>query len=321
MPLPISKFKNTLILLGVLAVLLIAYGVYQGQTSSKNKRNPAAFFGVNFDKVTKIRVTGANGLYENILEKKKNDWVVTNMPALRSLGEGGGDYPVNPKYIDDLKDILQNMPKGELASRDKAKQEEFQVDKVGVVLQAWQGETQVVDAVIGKEGPGFGSAYIKKSDSDNVYLVPQNIRPVFNRTDWRDKRIWAFDAKKVTAVDWRYKDVDISLLKTKDGWRQLTPISTPSSDEKVGPELVKLSDLYAANIDEKISRKDAGLEGKSLPIRIELTFETGEKDALIVGDKLKDKEEYYVARENGKLIYTLDSYTVENTLKKEIGAF
>jgi len=311
MSLPISKFKNTLILLGVLAVLLIAYGAYQGQTASKNKRNPASFFGVNFDKVTKIRVTGTNGLYENILEKKKDDWVVAN----------AGDYPVNPKYIEDLKDILQNMAKGELASRDKAKHEEMQVDKVGIALQAWQGDTLVADAVIGKEGPGFGSAYIKKADSDNVYLVPQNIRPVFNRTDWRDKRVWIFDAKKVTAVDWRYKDVDISLLKTKDGWRQLTPISTPSSDEKVGPELVKLADLYASNIDEKVSRKDAGLEGKKLDIRIELTFETGEKDALIVGDKLKDKEEYYVARENGKLIYTLDSFTVENTLKKEIGSF
>lgn len=300
---------------------MIVFGIYQGQTSSRNKRNPAAFFGVNFDQVTKIRVTGTNGLYENILEKKKNDWVVTNMPARRSLGEGGGDYLVNPKYIDDLKDILQNMPKGELASRDKAKHEELQVDKVGITLQAWQGDTLVADAVVGKEGPGFGSAYIKKADSDNVYLVPQNIRPVFNRTDWRDKRVWVFDPKKVTGIDWRYKDVDISLLKTKDGWRQISPISTPSSDEKVGPELVKLSDLYAANIDEKISRKDAGLEGKKLDIRIELTFETGEKDALIVGDKLKDQEEYYVARENGKLIYTLDSYTVEETLKKEIGAF
>src|SRR3989338_1219338 len=110
MPLPISKFKNIFILLGVLALLLVGLGVYQGQTSQKNKRNPAAFFGVNFDKVTKIRVTGTNGLYENILEKKKGDWVVTNI----------GDYLVNPKYIEDLKDILQNMPKGELASRDKA---------------------------------------------------------------------------------------------------------------------------------------------------------------------------------------------------------
>ncbi|OGY92273.1 MAG: hypothetical protein A3H70_03465 [Candidatus Komeilibacteria bacterium RIFCSPLOWO2_02_FULL_48_11] len=311
MSLPISKFKNIFILLGVLALLLVGLGVYQGQTASKNKRNPASFFGVNFDKVTKIRVTGTNGLYENILEKKKDDWIVAS----------AGDYLINPKYIDDLKDILQNMPKGELASRDKGKHEELQVDKVGIALQAWQGDTLVADAVIGKEGPGFTFTYIRKADSDNVYLVPQNIRPIFNRTDWRDKRVWIFDPKKVTAIDWRYKDVEISLLKTKDGWRQISPISTPSSDEKVGPELVKLSDLYASNIDEQISRKDAGLESKKLDIRIELTFETGEKDALIVGDKIKDKEEYYVARENGKLIYTLDSYTVEETLKKEIGAF
>jgi len=220
-----------------------------------------------------------------------------------------------------LKDILQNMPKGELASRDKAKHEEFQVDKVGIALQAWQGGALVADAVIGKEGVGFGSTYIKKADSDNVYLVPQNIRQAFNRTDWRDKRVWVFDPKKVTAIDWRYKDTDLSLIKTQDGWQQIAPFNQKSSDEKVGPELTKLADLYASDINEKVSREEAGLEGKKLDIRIELTMESGEKDALIVGDKLKDKEEYYVTRENGKLIYTLDSYTVENSLKKEIGAF
>jgi hypothetical protein len=213
------------------------------------------------------------------------------------------------------------MPKGELASRDQAKHEEFQVDKVGIALQAWQGDALVADAVIGKEGQGFGSTYIKKADSDNVYLVPQNIRQAFNRTDWRDKRVWVFDPKKVTAIDWRYKDTDLSLIKTQDGWQQIAPFNQKSSDEKVGPELTKLSDLYASDINEKVSREEAGLEGKPVSIRIELTFETGEKDALIVGDKLKDKEEYYVTRENGKLIYTLDSFTVEETLKKEIGAF
>ncbi len=311
MPLPISKFKNIFILLGVLAILLVGFGVYQGTTASRNKRNPAAFFGVNFDKLTKIRVTGANGLYENILEKKEGGWVVTN----------AGDYPVNPKYIADLKDILQNLPKGELAGRDKAKHEEFQVDKIGIVLQAWQGATLAADAVIGKEGPGFTSTYVRRADSDYVYLAAQNIRPVFNRTDWRDKRVWIFDPLKVTSIDWRYKEIEISLIKTGDGWKQVTPFSKDSSEAAIGSALTQLADLFAADIKEDINKEQAGITGKPQAIRIGLGFESGEKDALIVGDKIEEKEEYYVARENGKLIYTLDSYTVEEALKKEIGAF
>jgi len=309
-----QRFKKVFILLGVLAALLIVMGIAQGLSSGKNKRNPASFFGIsNPDKLTKIRVVGVNGLYENILERRDGEkWVVANK----------GDYLVNPDYITDLFDIFQNMPRGELASRNSEKHEELQVDNLGVNIQAWKDDTLVVDAIIGKEGPGFSSTYMRHADSDNVYLSTRNIRPVFNRTDWRDKRVWVFDPLKVTSIDWRYNDVDISLIKTGDGWKQVTPFSKDSSDEVVGPILAQLSDMFAADIHEEVSKENAGIVGKPQDIRIELGFETGEKDALIVGDKIgEDAEEYYIGRENSKLVWTIDSWTVENTLKKEIGDF
>ncbi|PIR74640.1 MAG: hypothetical protein COU35_01445, partial [Candidatus Magasanikbacteria bacterium CG10_big_fil_rev_8_21_14_0_10_47_10] len=94
-----------------------------------------------------------------------------------------------------------------------------------------------------------------------------------------------------------------------------------SSDEAVGPVLAKLTDLFAADIREDVDKEEAGIVGKKQNIRIELGFETGEKDALIVGDKVEGPEEYYIGRENSKLVWTIDSWTVENTLKKEIGDF
>ena len=308
-----KRFKLVIILIGVLAVLLIVMGVAQGISSGKNKRNPASFFGISKpEDLTKIRVAGVNGLYENILEKRSNDaWVVANK----------GDYLVNPDYIKDLFDIFQNMPRGELASRNPEKHEELQVDDLGVRIQAWMGDEQVIDAIIGKEGPGFTTTYMRNADSDNVYLSVRNIRPVFNRTDWRDKRVWVFDPLKVTSIDWRYNDVEISLLKTGDGWKQAEPFSKDSSDEAVGPVLAKLTDLFAADIREDVDKEEAGIVGKKQNIRIELGFETGEKDALIVGDKVEGPEEYYIGRENSKLVWTIDSWTVENTLKKEIGDF
>ena len=179
-----------------------------------------------------------------------------------------------------------------------------------------------VDAIIGKEGPGFLTTYMRQANSDNVYLSIKNIRPVFNRTDWRDKRVWIFDPLKVTSIDWRHSGVEISLLKIGDTWRQITPFDKESSDELVGPVLAQLTDLFAANIHEDITKEEAGIVGKPQDIRIELGFETGEKDSLIVGDKLEDPaEEYYIGRENSSLVWTVDSFTVENTLKKEIGSF
>jgi len=215
------------------------------------------------------------------------------------------------------------MPRGELASRNPDKFEELQVDELGVTIQAWdKKDKQLINAIIGKEGPGFLTTYMRHADSNNVYLSIKNIRPVFNRTDWRDKRVWIFDPLKVTSIDWRYESTEFSLLKTGDGWQQITPFNTPSSDEKVGPVLTTLADLFAANIREDIDKETAGIIGKPQDIRIELGFETGEKDALIVGDKLEDPtEEYYIGRENSQLVWTIDSFTVENTLKKEIGDF
>ena len=313
MPIPLSKFKNVIILLTVLAFLLVILGVVQSIQGNKNKRNPASFFGVKADNVQKVKVIGVNGLYENILERKDDHWAVSNK----------GDYRVNPDYMTDLLDIFENMSRGELASRNPEKHEELQVDDLGVKIQAWdKKDNLIVDAIIGKEGPGFTTTYMRQANSDNVYLSVKNIRPVFNRTDWRDKRVWVFDPLKVTSIDWRYQDAEISLLKLGGAWRQVTPFDKESSDELVGPALAQLTDLFAADIHEDITKEEAGLAGKPQNIRVELGFETGEKDALIVGDKLEEPaEEYYIGRENSPLVWTIDSYTVENTLKKEIGAF
>jgi hypothetical protein len=309
----ISKFKNVFLLLGILAVVLVTLGIVQSVNQNKNKRNPASFFGIKGSEVESVKVIGVNGLFENILTREEDYWVVSNK----------GDYRVNPDYMIDLLDIFENMPRGELASRNVEKHEELQVDSLGVNIQAWNKDgEQIVDAIIGKEGPGFLTTYMRQANSDNVYLSIKNIRPVFNRTDWRDKRVWIFDPLKVTSIDWRHSGVEISLLKIGDTWRQITPFDKESSDELVGPVLAQLTDLFAANIHEDITKEEAGIVGKPQDIRIELGFETGEKDSLIVGDKLEDPaEEYYIGRENSSLVWTVDSFTVENTLKKEIGSF
>lgn len=299
-------------LLASLGVLLVIFGLVQAFSGSKNSRNQATFFRVNSEKLDKIRIVGVNGLYENILEKRDKGWVVANR----------GEYGVHPDYISDLLDILETLPRGEIASRNPEKHEELQVDDLGIVLQAWDGDNLEVDAIIGKEGPGFVSTYLRRADSDNVYLAGRNIRPIFNRTDWRDKRVWIFDPLKVTSIDWRYHDAEISLIKTGDGWKQVSPLSKDSSDEVVGPVLTSLTDLFAADIKEDVSKEEAGIVGKPQNIRIELGFEAGEKDALIVGDKLAEpSEEYYIGRERSDMVWTIDSYTVEEVLKKEIGDF
>ncbi|MBI1961689.1 MAG: DUF4340 domain-containing protein [Parcubacteria group bacterium] len=308
----LPRFKNVFILLGALGSLLVALGVVQAIQGNKNQRDVATFFRVDARDLDKIRILGVNGLYENVLEKRDDYWVVANK----------GAYRVNPEYIADLLKIFADLPRGELASRNPATHEELQVDDLGVKIQAWEGDTQVIDAIIGKEGPGLVSTYVRHANSDNTYLAAQNIRPVFNRTDWRDKRVWVFDPLKVTSIDWRYNEVEISLIKTGDGWKQITPFSKDSSDAVIGPVLAELADLFAADIKEDITKEDAGIAGKPQNIRIELTFETGEKDALIVGDKLPaPSEEYYISRENSKLVWTIDSFTIEETLKKEIGDF
>ncbi|MBI2637036.1 MAG: DUF4340 domain-containing protein [Parcubacteria group bacterium] len=312
MPVSFSKFKTVLVLLGFLGALLVVLGISQELRGSRNARVDATFFAVDADRIDKIRVVGVNGLYENVLERAGDRWVVSNR----------GSYRANEEYVTELLDIFATLPRGELASRNPETHEELQLDELGVALAAWQGAELVVDAVIGKEGPGFVTTYVRHAASDLVYLAPRNIRPAFNRTDWRDKRVWVFEPLKVTSIDWRYNDVEVSLIKTGDGWKQVTPFSKDSSDAVIGPVLAQLSDLFAADIKEDVTKEQAGISGKAQTIRIELGFETGEKDALIVGDKLPEpSEEYYIGRENSPLVWTVDSWTVENALKKEIGDF
>jgi len=307
----VSKFKNVIILLCILGVVLVILGIAQGVNYNKNSRSNNKFFNTNIDNIDRIQITGPNQKYENILEKRDNYWVVVNK----------GDFLANPDYVAEILNIFNETLEGEIASRNAEKQANFQVDDLGIKIKAWNKEKQVIDVIIGKQGPSFTTTYVRNANSNNTYLLNKNIQSIFSLENWRDKRIWIFDPATVSSVNWKYEETEVSLIKKDGTWQQISPITKESSNEIIDSILVELSSLYAIDIIEDITKEEVGLSEINQDIRIELVFESGQIDALIIGRKIQDTEEYYISRENSNIVWTVDSWTVENSLKKEIDSF
>lgn len=307
----VSKFKNVIILLCILGVVLVILGIAQGVNYNKNSRSNNKFFNTNIDNIDRIQITGPNQKYENILEKRDNYWVVVNK----------GDFLANPDYVAEILNIFNETLEGEIASRNAEKQANFQVDDLGIKIKAWNKEKQVIDVIIGKQGPSFTTTYVRNANSNNTYLLNKNIQSIFSLENWRDKRIWIFDPATVSSINWKYEEAGVSLIKKDGAWQQISPIAKESSNEIIDSILVELSSLYAIDIIEDITKEEVGLSEINQDIRIELVFESGQIDALIIGRKIQDTEEYYISRENSNIVWTVDSWTVENSLKKEIDSF
>lgn len=302
------RLKKNLILLILLivfaAIVLIVERPFETKSIKKQAGSGLLFPGLQAESIRELRIKKSTD-ETTVIKKRDNRW---------ALFYGGEEYPADQRLVDEAIEQLQQIQAANLASRKKDKHELFEVTegKATEVILLDDREKELAHLFVGKSGPDFFSTYIRKADSDQVYLeerFPQGLYDQPTR-EWRDKTLLEFDPKAVTSVNIEKKEEAIRLSKdTQGNWHLEEPVSSLGESQEVERLLKGFATLQASDFADNISPEESGL--KEPAIRITVTLKDSSTRGLSVGAQ-KDKEPfYYVKRADRKYIYTLPQQIVE----------
>jgi len=300
------KLKNNLVLLIILIVFAVLVFLFEKpfEDRSRKAREDAGplFSELQIDKVKKLQVKNADTTVTLI--NRDNDWFVV----------GEEEYPADPVLVKEAIGKIQRIQKINLASKKKGKHALFEVaDGMATeVVLFGPKEKRIAHLYIGKSGPDLFSTYIRRAESDEVFLHEEHLKGQFDRevNNWRDKRIFDFDAGGATALRIVKKEETIVLSKdTEENWHLEEPVSSLAEKTEVENVLRALSSLRAADFAGKEEIIESGIDEPTYQISVEL--KDGQKKTLLVGNN-KGEHQYYAKNEEKKYMYLLYKSTLEN---------
>ena len=212
-------------------------------------------------------------------------------------------------YVDDstshlLNEQLTILAKADfnLVSENKDKKGSFQTDESGAKVEIFYND-ESLKFVVGKVGVSFGSTYISREDDDSTYLLSANISSLFNREEWRDRKIFSSNREEINKIRFQYPDSEFTIEKNEDGWAGTLPYKFTVDDE--GDSLVNvlnlMSNLSAQSIPAQ-SFDGTGLEEHSIIIEASSDNYT---NTIMVGG-IDDNGAYFVKRGDSDNIYLID---------------
>lgn len=300
------KTKQIFILLGIFFVLLIVVVfISQNPFSKYETEEETKSLFANFDKndIAKIELTKEDKT--TVLTKNGDKWLVETMD----------NYPADQEEVKKLLDKVSEFKTEQLISQNPEKQSKFEVDSSGIEakLSDLNGKA-LAHFFVGKSGPSFMSSYVRKTDSDKVYLMDGYLKSIFDKGErgWRDRAIFAFNKGNITQMTIESEDEKVVIPKNKKGnWVIIKPEAAEAKKEEVDKVADTLSKLEASDFAEKKKPKEYGLdEPKS---KISAMLNDGSTKTLLVGNKESSK--YYVKRADTETVFVLYKNKIDKLLK------
>ena len=194
----------------------------------------------------------------------------------------------------------------------KKKHQLFEVSegKAIEVIAYGPDDQELAVLFIGKAGPDFFSTYIRKKDSDDVYLYEQFLKGSFDRQaeNWRDRTMFDFNSEEVVRLKIATKDETIALQKGENNlWQLQEPKACDADNAKVTMLLKSLSSLKAGKFADNATLENSGLAEPQT--KISATFKDGNTETLLIGGNAEENY-FYAKSEGNKYIYKLHKSTV-----------
>jgi len=203
--------KNTWILAGVLAALIIvAYLVMQRPGESSTSESSGKML-VNFDSaaVDKIEVRAPAGT--TVLERQGDSWMVTSPVRYRA-----DDVTVGATLAAGRKIELTG-----LVSSNPGKQGLFQLDSSGTRVTIFEHGAPKAVFWVGKPSASYTETYVRRDGSDDVYVATGMFSSMFARrtSEWRDKTIFRTEQDAIGQVTLRFGDTTVVLARQDSVWK------------------------------------------------------------------------------------------------------
>jgi hypothetical protein len=131
-----------------------------------------------------------------------------------------------------------------LVSSNPEKQFLFQVDSSATLVRVFDHGTERAAFRIGKLGTSYRDTYVRRENSDDVYLADGVLTYVYAKPtrDWRDRTIFRTEQEAIQTVEFRYGDTTFTLMRQDTIW---TVDGAEAAESTVRSFLTSLSNMQA----------------------------------------------------------------------------
>lgn len=326
------KHKNILLIIVIIALGLIAWGLYRGGSLNDETKQPQLRFS---SKTDKIEIGQKEGTIFLVRDKEKDEWQVE---------DAGIKYPANQPALDEIIKFMEDFRVSEIISQNPDKYKELQVDEESGLLVKWFiKDKEEGKLMLGKSDYNRQGDYIRIGDQKGVYLTYGNIKFNFSRPEFRDLNVLSLKQDDIKQIAWNYKDETLEIqkldaddsavssenqseeketddvLKTEK-WFLIDGDAKLEIDQtKVNSLLGQISNLSAQDMLVKALDKDYGF---SEPF-CQLTISAGDKEYVLTFGAQADEAPAYYSQASDKegWIYLVDIAIVQDQLSKKAGDF
>jgi len=324
-------------------VLLLAVFIIEGPISKRGKEKAAEesilFPGFEVDQVSSVEIKTKDRQVK--LNKEDETWLVAT----------SGNYPADPEAVDTMLGKVKDLRSALTASKSADKHSQFEVDsESGVeVKMLGTGEDVLAHFFVGKMGPDYMSTYVRKADEDEVLLVNEYLKSIFDKgtRGWRGRTIFDFDpmqVQRLTLVSQEKGEIAIE-AQEDGGWQIIKPEVAPAEKDAVDDIVRDISKLSADDFAEKKKEQDeegtdeteveevvSPVEQAASPLEVEqaasllkeykldepqskvmVDLKDGTARILLIGDKSGYR--HYVKREDKDTVFMVSKSKIDRLFK------
>jgi len=305
--------KPVYLLVGILFIFLIIYFLLlQKEKKTFSPRKVENFLQLDSALVDRIEF----GKFDTrlILQKIKGRWYIVEPDSFRADNNAVGQ----------LLGLASRLEVGEVISSNREKQFLFQVDTLtGTRVNFLEGERSLASLVVGKTSKDYLHAYLRKMDSDDVYLTDVSFSRMVNRgvNQWRDRLILAFDPQQVKEIELNTGRKRFKLTREDTLWlssRYPYRKSSPADVEAVEKYLKTVARIRADDFAQKSEEEKIDFQKPEFSLRI--VFQDGHEEKLFATRKNKEDSRWFVKNDQEKSVYILYQYSF-NRLNKNFDDF
>jgi hypothetical protein len=302
-----QKYKNTIILLGILIVLIAITAICKtcGKRTRTKKSTTAAFKKYKIAKAKEIIIVSSSNQAHLVLAP--TGWIVKK-----------DSFPADTAEVSKILGHIDSLTTQTLVSSNPQKQAKFEVDTTKAVRVKVVAQDTVVDLMLGKAGPDYNSTYFRAFKSDKVYLYKKGIKWQFDKADdrWRDTYVLRLSKDEVSTINLKYPDAELELAKGADGtWRVSKPQDYGAKQNDVNTMINALTSMHSSDMQRMTGMPEVyGFDKHTCTAT--LIMNQGSQYQLQVGKFDDEKKQYSVKRTDTDFVYTIAEYQGSNFMKR-----
>jgi hypothetical protein len=260
------KFKTTLVLTAVFAVLLAVVFLFE----SKGRRDTAAK-----EKADKLIDLAAADVQR--IDLKKQDGMISF--AKDDKGAWRITVPLEARAdaseVEGLLSSFSSLRFERVVEETPGDLKIYEIPKEEVALWV-KGKDAPVRVLFGIENPLDKSLFAKRADDPRVVLLSSSLKSTLDKKvfDFREKTIFKFEPSDVKSIRVKAKNVSWEAAREGDGWLLKSPVRALAGKSKVDTLLDNLSALKATEFLSEDKRtadlKKFGLEKPACQVTLSL---------------------------------------------------